>query len=105
MIKQHPSYLHFIRISIFLVLLGLSLDNVFSYAFVDTAHTDFELFDPFDIEGESENEKEDKEDEKIDINLFDADSEFYQALINKLLSLRLASIPHPDINTPPPKQA
>jgi len=106
LIKQ-ASYIHFIRISVLLVLLGLSLDNVFSYTFLDVDHTEFELFDPFDTEGEkegeTEEEKEDKEDEKIEVNPFATDSAFDQFLMDILPSLKLASIPHPDISTPPPK--
>lgn len=107
MIRQKTSYLHFFRVSIFLLLVGLCLDSTFSYAFVDLAHVDFELVEPFDTggekEGESEDEKEDREDEKIDVNIFDSGSDFYPASINTLLSLRLALSPHPDIKTPPPK--
>jgi len=86
-----------------LVLIGLSLDNVCSYAFGDMAHIDFELYDPFDSEGETEEEKEDKKDEKIEVNPFATASEFNLSLTNALLSFRFASNPHPEINTPPPK--
>lgn len=72
------------------------------------AHFDFELFDPIDTEGGEETEKDkeqqEEEDKKVQVNNFAMNTASSNNLINRLMANQLLSIPHLEIQTPPPKK-